>query len=46
MKKIYFIAEIGVNHEANLKKAYELIKAAKLGGVKFDSKKLRELMNQ
>ena len=29
---MYFIAEIGVNHEANLKKAYKCIKDAKDGG--------------
>lgn len=29
---MYFIAEIGVNHEANLKKAYKCIKDAKEGG--------------
>ena len=31
-KKIYFIAEIGVNHEANLKLAKKIILEAKLGG--------------
>jgi|ETNmetMinimDraft_13_1059891.scaffolds.fasta_scaffold459078_2 sialic acid synthase SpsE len=29
MKIIYFIAEIGANHEGKLKKAYEHISAAK-----------------
>ena len=35
---IYFIAEIGINHNADLNNVYKLIKAAKLAGcnaVKF-----------
>ena len=32
MNNIYLIAEIGVNHEANLKNAYKHIVSAKKGG--------------
>jgi sialic acid synthase SpsE len=42
IKKPYFIAEIGVNHECSLNKAYKLIDEAKLGGadaVKFQAYK-------
>ena len=32
-KPVYIVAEIGVNHEGNLKKAEEMIKLAKESGV-------------
>ena len=32
-KSVYIVAEIGVNHEGNLKKAEEMIKLAKESGV-------------
>ena len=45
-EKIYFIAEIGVNHEANIKLARKIILDAKKGGadaVKLQSYKLKKL---
>ncbi len=46
---MYFIAEIGVNHEANLKKAYKCIKDAKDGGaqaIKLQSYKAEKLASK
>ena len=48
-KNIYFIAEIGVNHEANLKKAFKCIKLAKEGGasaVKFQCYKAEKIASK
>jgi len=49
LKKPYFIAEIGVNHEANLELAKKIIKDAKLGGasaVKLQSYKAEKLTSK
>ncbi len=49
LKKPYFIAEIGVNHEANLKLAKKIIKDAKLSGasaVKLQSYKAEKLTSK
>ena len=49
MSKIYFIAEIGVNHEASLKKAYDHIIAAKNGGaqaIKLQSYKAEKIVSK
>ena len=46
---MYFIAEIGVNHEADLKKAFKCIKDAKDGGaqaVKFQCYKAEKLASK
>jgi len=46
---MYFIAEIGVNHEADLKKAYRCIKDAKEGGaqaVKFQCYKAEKIASK
>ncbi len=46
---MYFIAEIGVNHEANLKKAFKCIKDAKEGGaqaVKFQCYKAEKIASK
>ena len=46
LKKPYFIAEIGVNHEGSLKNAKRMIDAAKDGGfsaVKFQTYKAEKL---
>ena len=47
--KPYVIAEIGVNHEGSIKKAFELIELAKQGGasaVKFQSYKAATLASK
>ena len=47
MKNIYVIAEIGVNHNGNLQKAYQLILKAKQAGadaVKFQTFKTENLL--
>jgi len=54
LKKIFFIAEIGINHNGSLKLAYELIKEAKKAGfdaVKFQKRDItkvysKELLDQ
>ena len=49
MDNIYFIAEIGVNHEANLKKAYRHILFAKKGGaqaIKLQSYKAEKIVSK
>ena len=49
MKDIYFIAEIGVNHEANLQKAYDHIISAKKGGaqaIKLQSYKAEKIVSK
>ena len=49
-KKLFFIAEAGVNHENSIKLAEQIIKEAKLGGadsVKFQTYKAKLLhLNQ
>lgn len=48
-KNIYFIAEIGVNHEANLNLAFKCIKQAKEGGasaVKFQCYKAEKIASR
>ena len=49
MNNIYFIAEIGVNHEADLKNAYKHILLAKRGGaqaVKLQSYKAEKIVSK
>jgi len=49
MKNIYFIAEIGVNHEADIKNAYKHILLAKKGGaqaVKLQSYKAEKIVSK
>ena len=48
MNKIYYIAEIGLNHNGNIKLAKKMIKAAKASGadaVKFQSIKADKLVS-
>ena len=49
MKNIYFIAEIGVNHEAKLNNAYKHILLAKKGGaqaIKLQSYKAEKIVSK
>ena len=48
-KKTYIIAEAGINHNGSLKKAYELIKKAKLIGadaIKFQTFKSENVVTR